>query len=328
MIANAPLVSVICLCYNHERFVQEALASVFNQTYASLEMIIVDDASTDSSVDKIKAFLEKFNTAAKNVQTIFLPANVGNCKAFNTGLSYATGKYIIDFATDDVMLPKRLAQQVACFEQLPAQYGVLFTEAAYIDEQGHFLQYHYQDKLKHLQSHVPIGDVYQHILHKYFICGPTMLVKKTVFDKLEGYDENLAYEDFDFWVRSSRYFHYAYLNKCTTRVRKSVGSLSTKAGKPGDRQLYATYLVCRKAFALNHNEQENQALAQRVRYELRQCLITKNSREALLFLRLLRQLQRHANFYTLLYRLTKYQFHALSLDAFADLLYKLRSIWK
>lgn len=297
-----PVVSVIGLCYNHARFVAEALRSVCQQTYTALEMIVVDDASTDDSVAVIEAFLAEASPAFP-VKKLFLPQNTGNCRAFNQGLALATGKYVIDFSTDDVMLPERIAQQVALFEQLPASYGVVFSEAAYIDEHGKHLGYHYQDKLRRLKT-IPTGDVYTEVLHRYFICGPTMIVKKEVLDRMQGYDERLAYEDFDFWVRSSRHYGYAYLKDCTTQVRKLPGSLSTRIGKPGDRQRYATYLVCRKALRLSATAKEKKALIKRIQYELRQCIIYGNKREARFFLCLLNMLQGKWNVYALLYKLT------------------------
>ncbi len=194
---DGPLVSIVCLCYNHERFVAEALHSVFEQSYQSIEMIIVDDASNDTSVATIQATVA--NTDSRYaISTVFLSDNVGNCTAFNRGMALAKGKYMINFATDDVMLPQRIEQQVAYFETLPHDYGVVFTEAQYIDEQGTHLYYHYQDKLKHLYP-PPTGDVYAQLLSTYFVAGPTMTVKKEVLDTMHGYDEQLAYEDFDFW---------------------------------------------------------------------------------------------------------------------------------
>src|SRR5690606_15919682 len=120
-----------------EKFVEEALASVFAQTYANVEVIIVDDASTDQSVAVIKKMLSGISSEqAGSVQTIFLPENLGNCKAFNRGLALAHGKYVVDFATDDVMLPERIEKQVKCFELLDKSYGVVFTEAEYMDANG------------------------------------------------------------------------------------------------------------------------------------------------------------------------------------------------
>lgn len=302
--SGSPLVSVICLCYNHENFVEEALTSVVGQTYPNIEVIVIDDASTDQSLTSIQHFLAGYQ-GTHSIKTLFLPENIGNCRAFNQGLALAKGKYVIDFATDDVMLPERINQQVSLFEQLSPDYGVVFSEAAYINEKGQHLYYHYKDKLHRLKK-IPNGNIYADLLKRYIVCSPTMIVKKEVLDKMGGYDENLAYEDFDFWVRSSRTHRYAFLNECTTQVRKISGSLSTKVGNPGDKQLYSTFLVCKKALRLNKNKKENKALVKRIQYELRQCIITGNKREAQLFLKLLSKLHRPLNLYSLLYKLTKY----------------------
>ena len=281
---SLPLVSVICLCYNQERFVEEALASVTSQTYSATELIIVDDASTDQSVSVIQRFL-KSQPLSDSIKTLFLPQNLGNCKAFNRGMALATGKYIIDFATDDVMLPQRIEQQVGYFETLSANYGVVFTEAEYIDKRGNHLYYHYQNKLKQWYP-PPTGDVYAQLLSTYFVAGPTMMIRKGVLDNMNGYDEGLAYEDFDFWVRSSRNYHYAYLDQCTTQVRKHATSMSVGWYQPDDPQLHSTYLVCLKAKELNRTKKEKRALAKRVRYELRQAIRGGLWKEAQLLLKL------------------------------------------
>jgi glycosyltransferase involved in cell wall biosynthesis len=283
-----PLVTVICLCYNHERFVKEAIDSVLIQTYASVEIIVVDDASTDQSVAIIQ------DIVGRNPQIRFIPleANVGNCKAFNTALAFAKGSYIVDFATDDIMQPYRLEKQVKQFASLNDQYGVVFSDATYIDETGKFVKEHVSYlKSKRLLSAVPEGDVYVDILQRYFICSPTMMIRKKVFDQLNGYDENLAYEDFDFWVRSSRTFLYSFLDEVLTKVRLISSSLSKRLYATGDQQLYSTYLICEKALRLNRNDAENTALAQRIEYELRQAVFSDNKSEAELFFRLLKRIK-------------------------------------
>ena len=293
-----PLVSVICLCYNQARFVAEALASVLAQTYSSIELIIVDDASTDQSVTVIQHFLRSHPTN-DSIKTLFLPRNLGNCAAFNQGMALARGKYMIDFATDDVMLPQRIEQQVAYFETLPNDYGVVFTEAQYIDEQGSHLYYHYQDKLKHLYP-PPTGDVYAQLLSTYFVAGPSMMVKKEVLDTMHGYDEQLAYEDFDFWVRSSRDYRYAYLDECTTQIRKHPASMSTGWYRPGDPQLHSTYLVCLKAKDLNRTEEERKALVKRVKYEIRQAVFADDHQQVRLFFGILMPVGKGSLFYRVL----------------------------
>lgn len=278
-----PLVSVICLSYNHERFVREAIESVLRQTYTNIQIIVVDDASTDGSVNEIRKVI-----ADKPVEHLFLSENLGNCAAFNRGLALAKGAYVVDFATDDVMMPERIARQVALFETLDESYGVVFTDATYIDANSKPFRDHYEYLFRHrLLKDVPQGDVYRDVLTTYFIAAPTMLVKKKVFDALGGYDEQLAYEDFDFWIRSSRNFKYGFLKERLTYVRRLEQSLSSGAYRQGDRQLHSTYLVCRKALDLNRTAEDHAALIQRVRYELRHSVFTRNFVEAGLFYRLL-----------------------------------------
>ena len=289
MNTSLPLVSVIGLCYNHERFIREALESVRQQTYGAIELIIVDDASTDQSIAVIRSFLQEIE-ADDNIKTCFLPENLGNCAAFNRGLALAQGKYVIDFATDDIMLPERITQQVSFFEALDETYGVIFSEAQYIDEDGRPLRYHYRDWLKHIYP-IPTGDIYARLLSTYFIAAPTMMMRKQVLDELGGYNEQLAYEDFDFWIRSARDYRYAYQDICATQIRKHDHSMSASLYRRGDSQLYSTYLVCLKAKELNRTEEERRALIQRVQYELRQALWGRNWREAKLLFNLWGNLQ-------------------------------------
>ena len=284
---SSPLVSIIALSYNHAKYIEEALSSVHKQTYLNLELILVDDASTDDSIAVAQEYLQK-NHASFSIKTIFLEKNVGNCTAFNKGFALAQGKYVIDFATDDILLPQRVAQQVTYFESLPEDYGVVFTESEYVDETGNHLEFHYRDRLKHLRP-IPTGNVYADVVSRYFISSPTMMVRKIVLDKMGGYDEQLAYEDFDFWVRSARTWKYAYLNECTTKVRRHTRSMSTGWYQPGDMQLYSTYLVCQKVRAINHTLEEDQALVARVKYEIQQAFLYDAKKEFELLFRLLQQ---------------------------------------
>jgi glycosyltransferase involved in cell wall biosynthesis len=275
-----PLVSVICLCYNHARFVREAVVSVVGQTYQNLQIIIADDSSTDDSASEI----QRLKVEYPFLEIVLLPKNVGNCKAFNEACKLAKGEFIIDFATDDVMMPVRIEKQILCFKQCDQKVGVVFTDAMYINEEGEFLRYHFEYLFrKKLITHVPEGDVYRDVLASYFIPGPTMMFRREVLDYLNGYDEALTYEDFDFWVRSARVYQYRYIDEKLTSIRKLRESMSTGWYVPGDKQLHSTYLVCRKAQQLNQNEGDRKALIKRIRYEFRQSVLSGNYTEANLF---------------------------------------------
>ncbi len=298
-----PLVSVICLCYQHADFVTDTLKSVWQQDYPNIEVIIVDDASSDDSVSVIQNYLID-HPCPFPLKTLFLQQNLGNCAAFNRAWQMAKGEYIIDLATDDIMLPQRVSSQIAYFQQLPNDYGVVFSEAQYIDHAGKPLAYHFAEKYPHIRP-VPTGNVYSEVLSRYFIPSPTMMYKNEVLQHLGGYDEQLAYEDFDFWVQSARFFKYAYLDKCTTLVRKSPASMSRGWYQKGDAQLYSTFLVCLKARALNRTLEEQKALIKRVKFEIRQAVFSDNRKEARLFFKLLEEIHQVSGFYRFLYVLSR-----------------------
>jgi glycosyltransferase involved in cell wall biosynthesis len=283
-----PLVSVICLCYNHRCFVREAVESVLNQTYKNLQVIVADDASTDDSVEAIHTLKATY----PSIEVLLLPKNLGNCKAFNEALKLVKGEFVIDFATDDVMMPDRIEKQVAFFGRLTPTVGVVYTDAVYINEDGKFIRNHFEYLFhKELISHIPQGDVYRDVLTTYFIPGPTMMIRREVFAALGGYDESLTYEDFDFWVRSSRIYRYAFLKERLTSIRKLKSSMSTGWYVPGDKQLHSTFLICKKAQQLNRDEDDKQALITRARYEFRQSVLSGNHAEARLFYDLLKELR-------------------------------------
>ncbi|GHN01412.1 hypothetical protein WSM22_29010 [Cytophagales bacterium WSM2-2] len=285
-----PLVSVVCLCYNQQEFVVEALESVLQQTYSNIQLIIVDDCSTDESVSRIQTVLDK----NPGIKFLWLTENLGNCAAFNKGFALVEGEFVIDFAADDVMHTQRIEKQVNQFRKLDTSYGIAFSNADYIDSSGTILRNHSGHLLqKGLLERIPEGLIFRDVLSRYFICGPTMIIRKIVLDRLNGYDENLAYEDFDFWVRSSREFKYAYLDEVLTKVRRSGNSMSSGWYRQGDRQLHSTFLVCQKAVTLCRDEGDRLVLLQRVRYEFRQAIFSGNKIEARLFGQLEKEIARH-----------------------------------
>ncbi len=253
-----PLVTIIAICYNHENFVEAALRSVLDQSYENIELIVVDDASTDKSVDKIKELLKD----RSDVKTIFNEQNKGICRSFNSALRLAEGEYIIDFATDDVFLPSTVAMQIEAFLTLDDTYGVVHGNALHIDENGNALKSYHSES-----ASVPEGDVYRAVLARHFICPPTLMFRKSVIERLRGYDDSLAYEDFDFWVRSSRLYKYYYINEVLIKRRITVNSLTTR--KSSQDSALTTYKVCEKALNLNRTKEEHQALAQRIKHEMR-----------------------------------------------------------
>ncbi len=285
-----PLVSVICLSYNHARFIQEALQSVFSQDYKPVEIVVVDDHSMDPS----QKIIDELARDRTDIRKIYLNENVGNCRAFNIGFRASRGSFIIDLAGDDVLMPERIREGVTCLSSLGESYGVHFSNAEYVDEDSRFVKYHYpMDQDGHLLQEIPQGDIYADLLNRYFICTPTMMMRRKVLEELNGYDENLAYEDFDFWIRSSRKYKYCFSDKALAKKRIVEGSLSTLQYIRNSKILKSTFNVCLKAEKLNRNPAEHRALTRRVAYECRQALLSGNFGVALKFAWLLDRLPGH-----------------------------------
>ena len=269
-----PLVTIVALCHNHAPFLREALDSILAQTYPRLEVWLVDDASADDS----PAILREYAVRNPAWHLLLLSENVGNCRAFNAAFFRSRGEYIVDFATDDVLLPARVAWQVAQFQAAAAEVGVVYSNCELLDEASRPLGLHHRpDGRGGLRptGYDPApasGWVFAEVLRRYFISTPTMMMRRACLASLNGYDETLAYEDFDFWVRASRDWQFQYLDVVTTRKRKHPRSMSARAYRPHDPFLATTIRVCGKALALARTPAERAALAERLRSELRQAV--------------------------------------------------------
>ncbi len=266
-----PLVSVIALCHNHALYLRAALDSILAQDYPLLEVWLVDDASQDGSANILREYAARHPTW----HLLLLPENVGSCRAFNQAFRLSQGEFVVDFATDDELLPRRLSQQVALFGQLPADYGLLYSNCELVDEWGEFVRLFQQPdpaRLGQLRPRPASGWVFEDVLRRYFISTPTMFMRRATLLALGGYDESLSYEDFDFWVRASRDWQFFYQNEVTTRKRLHPASLSAQTTRYRDPHLPSTVAVLRKAKVLCRTASERAALRQRLRYELAHAL--------------------------------------------------------
>ena len=286
---NNPTVSIICLVYNHAQFVNQCLESVCQQSYAAWELIIVDDASTDSSAEQVRNFIKGRN----GVQFLQLSQNIGSCKAFNLALRQAKGKYVMDLAADDSLFPHCLETLVRKFEQLDQTYGIVFADALLVRPDGSARRTFYKrNSYGKLLQNIPSGYLYEQILQKNIVCTPSMLMRKTMLDQIGGYNEALAYEDFDLWVRTSRQYAYAFTDAVVVRKRLLDSGLSQQFYRKRHNTLLASTLqICQYAAQQNTNIAQNLALAVCIRYHWRMSCFTQNYAIAQAFAQLLRQIK-------------------------------------
>lgn len=274
-----PLVTVICHCYNHETFVSDSLNSVLNQNYTPIEIIIVDDCSTDNSVSVITEFVLKYPQIIfiKNIQ------NLGITKSFNKVLKIAKGDYIIDFAADDILLPDCIAIQIATFRNSTYKnLAIVYGNAELITEKGKFESYYFNVNVsKKVLTKRPTGNIYVTLITsgKTF-CSVSGMIKREVYDALNGYDERLEYEDYDFWIRASRIYEIDFIDEILIQKRVVKDSLETYFFKKNNSRArkinYSTYLILKKTIQLNRTKSEDLAIQKRVHYEIIHCWKNKN----------------------------------------------------
>lgn len=153
---NFPLVSIIIPCYNNEGFVKQAIESALKQTYKNVEIIVIDDGSTDGSLEIIRSFDNsiKWETGS----------NQGAPKARNRGLEIATGEYIKYLDADDILLPDCLERQVEKASQLSSERkAIVYGEAIWINRDGEPLpsnpllpRQENEDPIAHILSQCPL----------------------------------------------------------------------------------------------------------------------------------------------------------------------------
>lgn len=270
---NFPLVSVICLSYNHEAYVVEALNSVLNQTYPNIELLIADDCSYDKSVTIIQNWLKHH----PKVHFIANEENIGNNKTFNKLAKIAKGDYIIDLAADDILLPDCIEKQVTTFQNSSfKKLGIVYGNLTEIDENGNFIENYYTK-----EDHPESGDIYKMVIGRTTkICSVSSMMKKSVLEKLDFYDEDLAYEDLDLWIRISRDFEFEYIPEVLTKKRVISNSLSShflfKNNSRTKKLNTSTLKILIKAYQLNKSKVEHKALLGRIRFEMYKFIKARN----------------------------------------------------
>lgn len=268
---NKSLVTIICLCYNHEKFVIESLMSAINQDYPFIELILVDDLSTDNSREVIKKWLINY----PHIQFIENETNLGNTKSFNKALKLAKGDFIIDLACDDILMPNCVSLQINTFQESDFKnLAVVYGNTELITENGEFDSYFFPvNESKKTIEKRKTGDIYLSVISGgNSICSVSSMVKKSVFDDLKGYDENLAYEDLDFWIRASRLYDFDFIDEILIQKRIATASLGThfylKKDPRAQKINYSTYLIIKKTIRLNKTKEEHKAILKRMHFDM------------------------------------------------------------
>ena len=181
---DTPLVSVIVPCFNHGRFLGECVDAVRNQTYPSVETIVVDDASTDRETVAVIDELSR----ADDVTVLRLPENGGPSRARNAGLERCTGRYVLPVDADNVLLPDAIERLVEQIKVAGEEVGFIYPNLQYFGNREDYFE-------------APDWDLYA--LMQRNVCDVCSLFDREVFDAGERFDESirLGHEDWEFILR-------------------------------------------------------------------------------------------------------------------------------
>lgn len=201
MSGSMPLVTVVALCYNHRRYVVETLDSIRRQIYPNIEVMVVDDCSNDDSVDIVQAWLAE---NAPGWSFIRHTQNRGICKSLNETLELAGGKYYKAIACDDVLLPHFISTMVDRFEQLTADYAMIYSNVLTINQYSEiFGTTPFTERGWDTEEKVLSGKLFDQLAGWCFIPAPGTFMRTAVLQEIR-FDESLMLEDWDMWLQISK----------------------------------------------------------------------------------------------------------------------------
>lgn len=215
--STRPRVSVIVPAYNAVRFIGRALESILTQTMSDLELIVIDDGSTDGTGAVIDAYAARDRRMRLEHQ-----ANSGLPKALNRAIELARGKYIARLDADDIALPDRLERQVALLDSRP-EVGIVGGSIRAIDESDRkTTTFRYPVEPAAVRAQAATGS-------PVLVAGPTPMVRSEFLRSLGGFRETFDYaQDYDLALRALEKTEVANVDAVVVYYRFSSGQVTQK----------------------------------------------------------------------------------------------------
>lgn len=213
--------SVVIPAYNAGRTIAETLASVISQTHHHLEIIVVDDGSTDDTVAVVEAYGKQDSRIG-----LIRQANGGVAAARNTGISAATGPFIAPVDADDLWHPEKIERQLRVFMENDDRLGLVYTWFALIDHRSRVIQ------LRHRPEHQ--GDVLSALaFHNFIGNGSSAMFRRTALADTQGYDSTLrarggqGCEDWKLYFEIAEHYRFGLVPEALTGYRDLPDNMSS-----------------------------------------------------------------------------------------------------
>ncbi|WP_276488269.1 glycosyltransferase [Ectopseudomonas mendocina] len=185
MTEQLPLVTVVIASYNHADYIEQCILSVIRQTYPHIELLVIDDGSTDDSVIRIERLQQEYGFDLRVQQ------NKGLTHTLNDAIARAQGSLIAPFGSDDIMVPERIAKQVAYMRDKP-EVGICAGNIELIDSNGQLFPESRQRRDIPFRR-LDFDDVFME--RKPYPPAPTLLFRKEALERVGGFDPNIRLED-------------------------------------------------------------------------------------------------------------------------------------
>ena len=206
-------------CFNQARFLEDSVGAILRQSHADLELMIVDDCSSDNSWDIIRRLAD----GDSRIRPIRHERNLGASRSRNDGLRAATGDFIGFCDADDVWEPMKLEIQIGQLRNNP-NYDVVYCDTTIVDERGLLTGRRFSDRFRPPRS--PSGSLFRKLIRRNFINMQSVVMRRECLQVAGYFDEGIKWvEDWWYWVRLSRQCRFLYSNEPLARYR--VHSRST-----------------------------------------------------------------------------------------------------
>lgn len=215
----APTVSVIIPVYNCEKYIRNALESALAQTYPLHEIIVVDDGSTDGTVEALKPHW--------NSLTYIYQKNAGEPAARNTGVRRATGEFVAFLDADDLWAPDKIRLQMDYFES-HAECGLVYTDMAIFDETGILDESVRTSRGRSYRS----GWIFPNLFMETLFGSGSVVCRKKCIEEVGGFDEKfLIGSDYEMWLRMARHFQFGFVDRPLLMYRQHAQMSTLTAGQ-------------------------------------------------------------------------------------------------
>lgn len=224
---NLPLVSVAIPAYNHAAFIEDCLASVCAQTYPELELVMIDDGSTDATFEVAEKFLAPRRERFRRVVLQRQP-NQGVCATSNAAIAAARGEWVHLLGSDDRLYPQAVARvQQAIAEWRCPELALVHADIDMIDAAGQ------PAAGTRLRKRRPPPGVDREawrwlFLNRHFIFNPTVALRREALLAVGGFDPRLSLEDLDCWLRLALRYPIARVPEVLASYRKHAGNTSRR----------------------------------------------------------------------------------------------------